>query len=76
MNIKESRIFWLTIFVLLFLLSLDYWNWGLDSNPSFLNIPSWIFYFGFLQFILAVAIFVFSKTYWRQSLNKKKDTDG
>lgn len=76
MNIKESKIFWLIIFAVLFLLSLDFWNWGHDSSLGFLNIPSWIYYFGFLQIILAAAIFVFSKSYWRHSINKEKETDG
>lgn len=76
MNIKESGIFWLAIFMVLFLLSLDYWNWGSTSDLGFLNIPVWIYYFGFLQVILALAIFIFSKTYWHHSLRKKRKLDG
>ncbi len=51
-------------FVVLTLLSLDYWWWGAATRLSLLGLPTWIYYFVALQFVLAAGVFVFSRHYW------------
>ncbi len=66
---KSIRLAWTTIFVAMFLLSLDYWRWDEAVIIGLLGLPRWINYFVLLQLVLAGAVFLFSRTYW-------KDTDG
>ena len=66
---KPIRLTWTTIFVAMFLFSLDYWRWDEPVTIGLLGLPRWIYYFVFLQLLLAGAVFLFSRTYW-------KDTDG
>lgn len=61
--LEESRIFWIAVFGILFVLSIDFWNWDM-SGTVFDFLPIWIVRLIVLQFTLAVAIYIFSCTYW------------
>ncbi|MFW6176705.1 MAG: hypothetical protein ACOC40_03300 [Thermoplasmatota archaeon] len=61
--LEKSRIIWLAIFGILFFLSIDFWNWKVN-NTAFNFLPIWIIRLIVLQFILAAAIYIFSRTYW------------
>ncbi len=69
MTRKSIRLTWTTVFVTMFLVSLDYWRWDEAVIIGLLGPPRWINYFVLLQLLLAGAVFLFSRTYW-------KDTDG
>ncbi|MFL2940600.1 MAG: hypothetical protein ACJZ4D_01865 [Candidatus Poseidoniales archaeon] len=54
--------FWALIFISLFGLSIDVWNW--DSNARFSNwIPVWIIYLIAIQLALAYFLWKFSKVW-------------
>ena len=59
--------FWLFGFTVLFLLALDFWSWSQPVTLSWLNFPTWIFYFIGLQIILAIAVTIFSITCWQST---------
>ncbi len=73
---KPIRLAWTTIFVAMFLLSLDYWRWGELVTIGLLGLPRWIYYFVLLQLLLAGAVFLFSRTYWKDTDESKSERDG
>jgi len=51
---------WAVVFMTLFALSIDFWNW--DSDARIFNwAPIWIIYLIAIQFILAYSLWRFSK---------------
>ncbi len=64
MTTRRNTTLWTAFFVVLTLLSLDYWWWGAATRLSLLGLPTWIYYFVALQFVLAAGVFVFSRHYW------------
>ena len=53
---------WAFIFILLTILSIDWWNWG--SSTRLGNwIPVWIIYLVVIQFVLAYSVWKFSKVF-------------
>jgi len=61
--LENSKAIWIGIFGTLFFLSIDFWNWNM-SSIIFDFLPIWIIRLIILQFILALAIYIFSRTYW------------
>ncbi len=72
MTTHRSATLWTAFFVVLALLSLDYWWWGAATRLSLLGLPTWIYYFVALQFVLAAGVFVFSRHHWVE----EADDDG
>ena len=72
MTNRRNATLWTAFFVVLTLLSLDYWWWGAATRLSLLGLPTWIYYFVALQFVLAAGVFVFSRNYWVE----EADDDG
>lgn len=64
MTKRRNITLWTVFFVVLSLLSLDYWSWGAATRLSLLGLPTWIYYFVTLQFVLAAGVFAFSRHYW------------
>jgi len=62
---RYNKLVWFTIFALVFLLSLDFWNWG-KSKPFFLGLPFWIIYFIILTLSLTPLFYLFSRDIWRE----------
>lgn len=62
---KKDNFVWYLFFITIFLLSIDFWNWG-ESKPVFLGLPFWIWYLFFLTIFLSVLFFIFSKFFWRE----------
>jgi len=62
--LKENRIVWMVIFGTVFLLSIDFWYWGVDTLV-FGFLPIWILRLVLLQVLLAVSIYLFVIFYWR-----------
>jgi len=56
---KKNK-FWALIFITLFVLSIDFWNWNSDTRVSDW-IPVWIIYLIVIQFALAYSLWKFSK---------------
>ncbi|MCH8904842.1 MAG: hypothetical protein IIA45_13125 [Bacteroidetes bacterium] len=56
---------WVIVFLLVFALSLDYWNWDKTVIISYLGLPGWIYYFVLLQILFITVLIVFTKIYWR-----------
>lgn len=60
MSINKSSWLWAAIFSLLFLLSQDLWfGWDSPLQLGPWNFPARIYYFVFLQFLLAALLVVF-----------------
>jgi len=62
---RYKKPIWFTIFTIMFVLSLDFWNWN-KSKPFFFGLPFWILYFIVLTLSLALLFYVFSKNAWRE----------
>ena len=60
---KNSRN-WAFVFILLIILSIDWWNWN-SSNRLAEWIPWWIIYLVVIQFALAYSIWKFSKEWMK-----------
>lgn len=73
-NLLNSSFFWLFSFTVLFFLSLDFWSWERETTFAWLGLPGWVFYFMGLQIILAIALLVFTITYW-QTESQERDRD-
>ena len=56
--------FWAGAFVLLFLLSLDYWWWDGPVRFGPFGLPAWVYYFAILQLLLALAVWRFGRKHW------------
>ena len=63
---KKNNIFWYILFILLFLLSLDFWGWR-QYEPMIFGLPFWVYYFLILTLITSLAFYLFCKNYWRES---------
>jgi len=61
---KKSNVLWYLLFVGLFLLSLDFWNWG-QSKPLILGLPFWVIYLLVLTLSVSLAFYAFSRFTWR-----------
>ena len=72
MTKRRNITLWTVFFVVLSLLSLNYWSWGAATRLSLLGLPTWIYYFVALQFVLAAGVFFFSRHYWVE----EADDDG
>ena len=53
---------WAFVFILLTILSIDWWNWE-SSNRLGNWIPDWIIYLMIIQFVLAYSVWKFSKVF-------------
>jgi hypothetical protein len=62
---KKSNAIWYIFFVVLFLLSLDFWGWG-QSKPLILGLPLWVYYILIITLLTSLAFYIFSKYYWRE----------
>jgi len=62
---KKKNFVWYLLFIGLFLLSLDFWNWG-SSNPLFFGLPFWMWYLLFLTLFLSGAFYLFTWFFWRE----------
>ncbi|MBN2065778.1 MAG: hypothetical protein JW771_03100 [Candidatus Thermoplasmatota archaeon] len=62
----KHNVVWYLLFIVLFLLSLDFWGWG-QTNPLILGLPFWVWYLVILTLATAVAFYLFSKCYWGES---------
>lgn len=59
-------LFWIFIFVVLFILAMDFWSWGNAVQRYISGIPVWVIYFIGLQFLLSFMILLFNKFYWKE----------
>lgn len=62
---KKSNAVWYLLFILLFLLSLDFWNWG-QSKPMILGLPVWMWYLLILTLLTSLAFYAFVRFVWRE----------
>ena len=59
---SKNNIIWTLILLVLFTLSIDFWNW--DSNSRISEwLPFWVLYLVVVQFALAFSIWKFSKLF-------------
>jgi len=65
MKILNTAYFWIFCFTVIFVSALDFWSWEQKTSFSFLYLPIWVFYFVGLQVLLSLAIYVFSRTFWK-----------
>ena len=67
MNIFQSSFFWFFSFTIIFILSLDFWNWEQNNSFGFFSLPDWLFYFVGLQVLLSLVLGIFSLKFWPTS---------
>ena len=60
---KKNNAIVYIVFIVLFLLSLDFWGWR-RYEPLILGMPLWVYYILILTLIISVAFYLFSKAYW------------
>ena len=60
---KKKYLIWFILFIFIFILSNDYWNWN-KSNPIILGLPLWMIYFIILTLLTSFAFYLFSTYYW------------
>lgn len=63
---RKSNILWYFLFILIFILSLDYWQWNVH-NPLVYGLPLWIIYFLILTILTSFVFYLFSIFYWRDN---------
>jgi hypothetical protein len=56
---------WYFLFIFLFILSLDFWNWG-ESEPFVYGLPLWVYYLLFLTIFTSLFFYLFTKYQWRE----------
>ena len=61
---KKKQIVWMLIFVILFICSIDIWNWS-KIDPLFLGLPFWIIYHIVLTVIAGIMFYLFTVHVWR-----------
>jgi hypothetical protein len=64
---KKNNVIWYIFFIGLFLLSMDFWGWN-QSKPLIFGLPLWIVYLLILTLSTSIIFYLFSKTYWEDSL--------
>ena len=74
MRNRRDTFTWAFLFVVLTVLSLDYWWWGAATTLGVMGLPVWVFYFVLLQFALAAGVYFFSKHYWDEDEDDGGDT--
>ncbi len=62
---KLSKNLWRLFFLILFVLSLDYWWWDAPMQFGWLNLPLWLYYFILLQLLFFAGFYFFSRQYWQ-----------
>ena len=60
---KKENIIVYIVFIVIFLLSLDFWGWR-QYKPLILGMPLWVYYLLILTLLTSVAFYLFSKSYW------------
>jgi len=63
---KKNKGLWLSLFVLIFLLSQDYLFISWEGKPALLGFPIWIVWFAFVHLLFIVGFYFFSKKYWSE----------
>ncbi|MBM3315114.1 hypothetical protein FJY71_04630, partial [candidate division WOR-3 bacterium] len=63
---------WAALFALLFMLSIDFWNWN-RAGAGWLGLPKWLWYFFGLQAMLFLALLAYHRARSRAALT---DADG
>jgi hypothetical protein len=63
---RKKNVIWYLLFILLFLLSLDYWQWNMH-NPLIYGLPIWVIYFIILTLFTSISFYIFTKFYWRDN---------
>ncbi len=62
--IVKNKFFWFFVFVVFFVLSLDFWAWN-AYNPLFFGLPFWVFYLIFITVLLTFVYYFFCLFFWR-----------
>ena len=67
MKILQSSFFCFFSFTIVFILSLDFWNWNKNTSLLIFSLPDWVFYFIGLQIVLSLVLLIFSVKFWHSS---------
>jgi hypothetical protein len=60
---RKNNIIWYLLFIFIFILSLDYWQWN-NFNPIIFGLPLWVIYFFILTIFTSFAFYLFTIYYW------------
>ena len=61
---NKKKIFFSVIFIILFLFSIDIWNWN-KTYPLIFGMPFWIWYHCGLTISTGFIFYLFSLVFWR-----------
>ena len=62
---NKQGYFWVTIFIIIFLLSQDYLFTERIAATGVLGFPSWLGWFMMVHVVFIGAFYFFSKKYWK-----------
>jgi len=62
---KKDNFVWYLLLIIFFLLSLDFWSWGV-SEPLFLGLPVWMWYLLILTLSLSGIFYMFTRFFWKE----------
>jgi hypothetical protein len=54
---------WILLFIFIFFISIDIWNWG-NIHPMFFGIPYWVIYHILLTISIGLAFYIFTVFNW------------
>jgi hypothetical protein len=63
---KHTFLLWGLLFLLIFLLSLDFWRWGSEIRTTAFGFPSFLLHFVGLQLLFALAVLLFIQQVWKK----------
>jgi hypothetical protein len=63
---KKNNAIWYFLLILIFILSLDFWQWN-KFNPMVLGLPIWVIYFFILTILTSLIFYLFTKYFWSDS---------
>ncbi len=61
----NSRLRWILTFVIIFILTQDYFFFNWDTGPAWLGLPNWLGWFVGLHLLLVLEFLRFQKNYWK-----------
>jgi hypothetical protein len=61
--LDKKTLFITLFFIAIFVLSLDFWNWG-QATPLIFGLPYWVVYLLILTILTSLCFFLVSKFLW------------
>jgi len=56
---------WFIVFIIIFLLSQDFWSWDNAVTLGIFGLPVWLYWFFGIHLLLVFAIYLFTRYFWK-----------